>query len=79
MKMRNTGSEEESYDAAEDALVDWVDTHKDTVDGTILCTLMLDKAIDVCFFALGADQTMKAVDAMMREKIREYGTDPERN
>lgn len=72
-------NEEEHYNAAGEALVDWVDTHKDTVDGTILCTLMLAKTIDVCFFALGTDQTMKAVDAMMREKIREYGTDPEQN
>lgn len=71
--------EEQAYDAAGEALVDWVDTHKDTVDGPILCTLLLDKAIDVCFFCLGTDQTMKAVDAMMREKIREYAKDSSNN
>lgn len=71
--------EEQAYDAAGEALVDWVDTHKDTVDGPILCTLLLDKAIDVCFFCLGTDQTMKAVDVMMREKIREYAKDPSNN
>ena len=26
--------EEQAYDAAGEALVDWVDTHKDTVDGS---------------------------------------------
>tara|TARA_B100000519_G_scaffold157572_1_gene139143 strand:+ start:316 stop:540 length:225 start_codon:yes stop_codon:yes gene_type:complete len=71
--------EEQAYDAAGEALVDWVDTHKDTVDGPILCTLLLDKAIDVCFFCLGTDQTMKAVDAMMREKIREFAKDSTNN
>ncbi len=71
--------EEQAYDAAGEALVDWVDTHKDTVDGPLLCTLLLDKAIDVCFFCLGTDQTMKAVDAMMREKIREHAKDPTNN
>ena len=71
--------EEQAYDAAGEALADWVDTHKDTVDGPLLCTLLLDKAIDVCFFCLGTDQTMKAVDAMMREKIREYAKDPSNN
>lgn len=70
---------EQAYDAAGEALVDWVDTHKDTVDGPLLCTLLLEKAIDVCFFCLGTDQTMKAVDAMMREKIREYAKDPSNN
>ena len=68
-----------AYDAAGEALVDWVDTHKDTVDGPLLCTLLLEKAIDVCFFCLGTDQTMKAVDAMMREKIREYAKDSSNN
>jgi len=72
-------NEEQAYDAAGEALVDWVDTHKDTVDGPILCTLLLEKAIDVCFFCLGTDQTMKAVDAMMREKIREYAKDSSNN
>ena len=71
--------EEQAYNAAGEALVDWVDTHKDTVDGPILCTLLLEKAIDVCFFCLGTDQTMKAVDAMMREKIREYAKDSSNN
>ena len=71
--------EEQAYDAAGEALVDWVDTHKDTVDGPLLCTLLLEKAIDVCFFCLGTDQTMKAVDAMMREKIREYAKDSTNN
>ena len=71
--------EEQAYDAAGEALVDWVDTHKDTVDGPLLCTLLLEKAIDVCFFCLGTDQTMKAVDAMMREKIREYAKDSSNN
>ena len=70
---------EQAYDAAGEALVDWVDTHKDTVDGPLLCTLLLEKAIDVCFFCLGTDQTMKAVDAMMREKIREYAKDSSNN
>ena len=71
--------QEQAYDAAGEALVDWVDTHKDTVDGPLLCTLLLEKAIDVCFFCLGTDQTMKAVDAMMREKIREYAKDTSNN
>ena len=71
--------EEQAYDAAGEALVDWVDTHKDTVNGPLLCTLLLEKAIDVCFFCLGTDQTMKAVDAMMREKIREYAKDSSNN
>lgn len=71
--------EEQAYDAAGEALVDWVDTHKDTVEGPLLCTLLLEKAIDVCFFCLGTDQTMKAVDAMMREKIREYAKDSSNN
>ena len=71
--------EEQAYDAAGEALVDWVDTHKDTVDGPLLCTLLLEKAIDVCFFCLGTDQTMKAVDAMMREKIREHAKDSSNN
>ena len=71
--------EEQAYDAAGEALVDWVDTHKDTVEGPLLCTLLLEKAIDVCFFCLGTDQTMKAVDAMMREKIREYAKDSANN
>ena len=71
--------QEQAYDAAGEALVDWVDTHKDTVDGPLLCTLLLEKAIDVCFFCLGTDQTMKAVDAMMREKIREYAKDSSNN
>ena len=70
---------EQAYDAAGEALVDWVDTHKDTVDGPLLCTLLLEKAIDVCFFCLGTDQTMKAVDAMMREKIQEYAKDSSNN
>jgi|TARA_R100000084_G_C4546544_1_gene98070 hypothetical protein len=70
---------EQAYDAAGEALVDWVDTHKDTVEGPLLCTLLLEKAIDVCFFCLGTDQTMKAVDAMMREKIREYAKDSSNN
>ena len=70
---------EQAYDAAGEALVDWVDTHKGTVDGPLLCTLLLEKAIDVCFFCLGTDQTMKAVDAMMREKIREYAKDSSNN
>ena len=52
---------------------------RDTVDGPLLCTLLLEKAIDVCFFCLGTDQTMKAVDAMMREKIREYAKDSSNN
>ena len=71
--------QEQAYDAAGEALVDWVDTHKDTVDGPLLCTLLLEKAIDVCFFCLGTDQTMKAVDAMMREKIQEYAKDSSNN
>ena len=71
--------EEQAYDAAGEALVDWVDTHKDTVEGPLLCPLLLEKAIDVCFFCLGTDQTMKAVDAMMREKIREYAKDSSNN
>lgn len=71
--------EEQAYDAAGESLVDWVDTHKDTVEETLLCTLLLDKAIDVCFFCLGTDQTMKAVDAMMREKIRKRSEDPSQN
>jgi len=71
--------EEQAYDAAGESLVDWVDTHKDTVEGTLLCTLLLDKAIDVCFHCLGTDQTMKAVDEMMREKIRKYSEDPSQN
>ena len=71
--------QEQAYDAAGEALVDWVDTHKDTVDGPLLCTLLLEKAIDVCFFCLGTDQTMKAVDAMMREKIREHAKDSSNN
>ena len=71
--------QEQAYEAAGEALVDWVDTHKDTVDGPLLCTLLLEKAIDVCFFCLGTDQTMKAVDAMMREKIREYAKDSSNN
>ena len=70
---------EQAYDAAGEALVGWVDTHKDTVGGPMLCTLLLDKAIGVCFFCLGTDQTMKAVDAMMREKIREYAKDSSNN
>jgi hypothetical protein len=49
------------------------------VEGTLLCTLLLGKAIDVCFFCLGTDQTMKAVDAMMREKIRKHSEDPSQN
>jgi hypothetical protein len=71
--------EEQAYDAAGEAIVDWVDTHRHTVDGPLLCTLLLEKAIDVCFFCLGTDQTMKAVDVMMREKIREYAKDSSNN
>ena len=72
-------SEKESYDAAGLALVEWVDTHRETVDGPILCTLMLDQAIDLCTFALGTEATMKAVDEIMREKIRERGDEHEQN
>ena len=72
-------NEEQAYDAAGEALVDWVDTHKDTVDGPMLCTLLLDKAIDVCFFCLGSDKTLEAVDNMVREKIRKYSEGPSNN
>jgi len=64
-------TEEEHYDAAGEALVEWVGKHKETVDGPLLCSLMLDQAIDLCTFALGIDATMKAVDEIMREKIRD--------
>lgn len=65
-------NEEQHYNAAGEELVDWVDTHKDTVDGPILCTLMLEKTLDVLFFCLGTEQSMKLVDAQMRDKIKEY-------
>lgn len=71
--------EEQAYNAAGDALVDWIDTHKDTVEVPILATILLEKAIDGCLFCLGPDQTMKAVDAMMQEKIREYAKEPSNN
>ena len=65
-------NEEQHYNAAGEELVDWVDTHKDTVEGPILCTLMLEKTLDVLFFCLGTEQSMKLVDAQMRDKIMEY-------
>jgi len=65
-------SEEDHYNAAGLELVDWVEKHKATVDGPLLCTLILDTAIDLNCFALGTEQAMESVDAMMREKIRKY-------
>tara|TARA_Y100001938_G_scaffold106341_1_gene145141 strand:+ start:51 stop:275 length:225 start_codon:yes stop_codon:yes gene_type:complete len=65
-------SEEDHYNDAGLELVDWVEKHKDTVDGPMLCTLILDTAIDLNCFALGTKQAMKSVDAMVREKIRKY-------
>lgn len=71
--------EEQAYDAAGEALVDWVDTHQHSVDGPLLCTLMLDKALSLCFHCLGPEQAMKAVDELMREQIREHSEDTSQN
>jgi len=65
-------SEEDHYNAAGLELVDWVEKHKATVDGPLLCTLILDTAIDLNCFALGAEQAERSVKAMLREKIRKY-------
>lgn len=65
-------SEEDHYSTAGLELVRWVEKHKATVDGPLLCTLILDTAIDLNCYALGTKQAMKSVDAMMREKIRKY-------
>lgn len=72
-------NEEQAYDAAGEALVDWVDTHKDTVDGPLLCIILLEKAISLSFYCLGHDTTMEAVDGLMRQMIQEHTEDSMNN
>jgi len=66
-------TKEQKYNQAVDSLVDWVERcmQSGNTDPTYL--LILDAAIDLSFQVMGREKAMEAVDAMMREKIREYG------
>ena len=72
--------EQEQYDKAGLGLIDWVgDCEERKISPPLVCTLLLDKAIDLCFHIMGTSKAMEAVDAMMREKIKDYETNPENN
>ena len=72
--------EEKAYNKAGEALVDWVeDSEQSGVSSLELCALFLDKALDLCFYTLGTEQSQRAVEDMMRDKVQKYSEDPSLN
>jgi len=67
-------NEKQKYDQAAYALIEWVEESMESgVAPPLIGALILEKALDLHFFGLGTEKAMEIVDAMMREKIREYG------
>ena len=67
-------TDKQKYSKAGESLVGWVEQCQEAeLDAAITSVLLLDAAIDLSFHVMGTEKAMEAVDAMMREKIREYG------
>lgn len=64
-------TQEQKYNKAGEAIVDWVEEcEKAELDVALTSVLLLDKAIDLSCTVMGVTKTMEAVDAMIRERIK---------
>ena len=64
-------TQEQKYNEAGEALADWLEECEEAeVSVNITSVLLLDKAIDLSCTVMGVEKTMEAVDAMIRERIK---------